>query len=469
MPRKQLYPISRLLRYCPLMQPVSFVDSMFANLRIYRVKYQLYRKLRLEIYRKPKCPKEYPHFDTVLIIEFAHWALASNRLQRVTTRAVVDEFRRAIAAHCGSRWIETYWSVRDLRMPTLREFWSIEGALAPCSFLDFSVQCGLTLIAEREIQENKHEYSDDMDGAKLLYYTVVGNGRSMLVERTSGMMWQCFARVLLEHGCDPNGLLTVNVAYDKYLLMNGSTLHPRDDLEIVHREVLRSTSRIQIQEAEMQDITPLHLALAIACSYRDVYELGRITRLKMLRILVEGGANATLSYQNHWTTREGEAEVRTAVHYLLYKTPSEKSPFDDPDLGCALSECIVSFFDNGLSPNTLDSDGVSILECAFPFCPSEFIKTLLQKGAKITPKLLAETGKPLPGAGGILDAPKWRKPEFYTAEARDIARRYNTDWADLEKPQTQEAQGGMLWSTKGNLLPKTGILGGFRSWLGESE
>jgi hypothetical protein len=454
---------------------------MFANLRIYRVKYQLFGdRIR---HRKPKCPKEYPHFDIYLIVQFAQLARASNVLHRVTTRAVVDEFRRAIAAHCGSRWIETYWSALVPRTDTLSLFWAIEGTLAPCSFLDFSVQHGLILIAEREIQENKHEYSDDMDGAKLLYYTVVGNARSVLSRGrllpTCGM-WQGLARFLLEHGCDPNGLLTVDVAYDKSLLMNGSTPpHSWYPLRIQEQEaemiqdqvadmIQHQKAEMIHHQAEMKDITPLHLALAIACTYGDIDELGRITRLKMLRILLEGGANATLSYRNHWTVREGEAEERTAVHYLLYKTPSEKSPFDDPALGCALSECIVSFFDNGLSPNALDSDGVSILECAFPFCPAEFIKTLLQKGAKITPKLLAETGEPLPGAGGILDAPKWRKPEFYTAEARDLARRYNTDWADLEKLQTQEAQRGMLWSTNGNLLPKTGILGGFRSWLGKS-
>jgi hypothetical protein len=397
------------------------------------------------------------------MIDFGLWARASHLLPRVTSQAVVDDFRRAIVTHCGPHWVETYWSTYDPRRHTLYYYKSTEGSLAPTSFLDFAVQYGLLLIAEREIKENKHKYSNDMDGAKLLYYTVVGNGRSSLpdIDRStrSCEMWQGLAKVFLEHSCDPNGLLTVDVAYDKQFLMNGST-PPLSD---------RYQTKREFREAEMKDITPLHLALAIACSYDNVDELGRIDRLKMLRLLVEHGADATLSYRNHWTARAGEAEVRTAVHYLLYTAPSEKSPFDDPDVGCALSECIITFFDNGLEPNALDSDGASILECAFPFCSAEFIETLLQKGAKITPKLLDETGKPLPGAGGILDSSKWRKPEFYTAEARDLARRYNEDWANLEKLQKQESQGGILQSTKGIFLPATAILGGFRSWLGKAE
>src|SRR3569833_2658956 len=125
----------------------------------------------------------------------------------------------------------------------------------------------------------------------------------------------------------------------------------------------------------------------------------------MVRFLVEGGGNATLNYRNYWGAREGEAEERSAVFFLFYKAPGDRNPFDDPDLGRALSKCIMSFLDNGLDPNTVDSDGVSILECALPFCPSDFIETLLQKGASISPGLLSDAGGPRAGGAGAGDGP----------------------------------------------------------------
>jgi hypothetical protein len=129
-------------------------------------------------------------------------------------------------------------------------------------------------------------------------------------------------------------------------------------------------------------------------------------------------------------------------------------PFDsqEPEDNRALTECITAFLNHGTDPNTVDSNGVSILECALPVCPPELIELMLEKGGKVTPKLLLESGKPVDHAGEILNKPKWRKPEYYTAEARIIARKYNPDWPDFEEDERDEEQNGDSEQGTGNLL-----------------
>ncbi len=147
---------------------------------------------------------------------------------------------------------------------------------------------------------------------------------------------------------------------------------------------------------------------------------------------------------------------------MLYIRPEKRAPFDDPDLDDALSKCIFSFIDNGLDPNTLDSDGKSILECAIPFCPSDFIEMLLQRGAKITPNLLTETGELLPTGSDILRTPKYNRPEFYTPEARNLARRHNPDW-----PQDSQ-QAGLLQRMKELSLSTAMNLVGLGTMFGQN-
>src|SRR3569833_619578 len=409
--------------------------------------------------KEPDCPKEYPYYDAHLVFEFISRVKATESLGMITSQAIVDEFRNAISVNCGLRWLETHWSVNSVKRPTLSGELLPVGFIAPTSFLEFLVQHRCLLLAEREIRENT-TYASGIDGVKLLYYAIVGNARGVGAtynHPTSVLTkyFEDFARFLLENDCDPNAFLTLTTTYDQGRLMNGGAKHPieplwNDEAEMDDKaekddeaetgdnaetnDKAKMDDEVEMDDkVETREITALHLALAVACSYDQIDELLRIPRLDMVRFLVEGGGNATLNYRNYWGAREGEAEERSAVHYLLYKAPGDRNPFDDPDLGRALSKCIMSFLDIGLDPNTVDSDGVSILECALPFCPSDFIETLLQKGARITPGLLTDTGRPLSAFADALDRPRFKKMEFYSPEASKLVRRRNSEWIGLEK------------------------------------
>jgi hypothetical protein len=388
------------------------------------------------------------------------------------------------------------------------------GFVSPSSFLELAVQCGLLRFAEREISTRKTEYKDELNRPTMLYYSLVGNARGL-----GPKSWKGFVKFLLENGCDPNGVLNLCVSYDIGRLMQTKILttesvsesepprsvspeiesdqeesdasekdvHDNEAEPVAIREtesaiseesdpdhaVPEPPSRIpppkELPEAEQrfEDITIMHFALAIACPYENYDAHTRISILDMLRILVEGGGNANVQdYRNHWGSRENEAHERSAIHYLLYQSPSEENPFDDIELSRALSRCITSFLEHGADPNAVDSDGISILECALRICPPEFVKLLLEKGAKVTPKLLTESGAPIQDADGILDEPRWRRPDCYTHEARKIARRYNPDWPeleedreDLEQQQQQQQQRNLLQNTKMRISTAIGRLG----------
>ena len=216
-------------------------------------------------------------------------------------------------------------------------------------------------------------------------------------------------------------------------------------------------------DATTVTITPLCLALAVAVTpTRGFYPNPRmdledrlVNRINILRILVENGGDASRSFKNHWVNKGIAGKERSAVHYLLSKAMAPRA-FLNPDLARALTKCVVSFFEHGLDPNVVDSDGRSILECAFDHQPPGwFIETLLERGAKITPKLLCETGRPIAEAR-ILGSARWRKPQYYTPEAREIARKHNSDW-----PQENEIAGAPRM-TKGVYQFATSIL---NKWL----
>jgi hypothetical protein len=222
-------------------------------------------------------------------------------------------------------------------------------------------------------------------------------------------------------------------------------------------------------------ITIMHLALAIACtSVSDYLNSSQVIyRLDMLRILVEGGGNANvLNYRNYWSHRKGDATERSAIHYLLSSRHDGDKPFhsSEPEADRALSQCITAFLNHGADPNAVDSNGVSILELALPVCPYALVELMLEKGAQITPKLLSGSGVPLDHADGILDELRWRRLECYTPEARVIASKYNTHWAELEEEKRHPEQERVLGQDTGNILNTVGgylgnLAGSMKRWL----
>jgi hypothetical protein len=221
-------------------------------------------------------------------------------------------------------------------------------------------------------------------------------------------------------------------------------------------------------------ISMLHLALAIACT--DDGRYGLIPqRLDMLRVLVEEGGNTNMSnYSNYWSHRSDVSAERSAIHYLLsfdidYIGHDTEGKLDIAD---ALHNCIKAFLDHGADPNATDSNGISVLELAVSSGPYRLVELMLTKGAKVTPKLLLNSGAPRLDAGGILNEPRWRKPECYTPEARRIAIMYNTDWptldeTDVDQDADQDSEAELVSSDNvGNVLGRLvgSVTTSMKSW-----
>ena len=169
-----------------------------------------------------------------------------------------------------------------------------------------------------------------------------------------------------------------------------------------------------------------------------------------------------------------KATSQSALHYLLMRRFQS---------GPRHSHLIKAFLEHGADPNAVDSNGRTVLECALPICPYDVIELMLKKGAKITPGVLSESGtveqyfhtssdfetmvkkgaKVTPGVlseselsdvpyvppGNILNEMRWRRPECYTDEARELARPHNPHWAELEKTTTMLSFASRLWARAG--------------------
>jgi len=399
-------------------------------------------------------PKLLEGFDPAVVYAFLHLTWAIENLSRRPDPAMFAEFRAAMDRHCGPTWLETLWGVKapEWSLSTSRVS---RGALRPASFLEFATQYQMPLVAYYEAEENLDENNGNIDGPKLLYYAILCNATEGSPVRA--VQWEDLARLFLRLGLDPNGLLTIPVGKDRGLLM-------QEDDEVSDDGVRdHGDSDHEDADATTVTITPLCLALAVAVTpVRGFYRNPRrepedrlVSRINMLRILVENGGDASRSFKNHWVNKGIAGKERSAVHYLLSKAMAPRA-FLNPDLARALTKCVVAFFEHGLDPNVVDSDGRSILECAFDHQPPGwFIETLLERGAKITPKLLCETGRPIAEAR-ILGSARWRKPQYYTPEAREVARKCNSDW-----PQENEIAGAPRM-TKGVYQFATSIL---NKWL----
>ncbi|KAE8446926.1 hypothetical protein EG329_011557 [Mollisiaceae sp. DMI_Dod_QoI] len=294
--------------------------------------------------------------------------------------------------------------------------------------------------------------------------------------------WQDFARFLLRSGFDPNIVLEVDVSPDYKHLMNNfyrddGESDEENDKEDTNEDEDEDEDEDEVEEdsnkgesiisedqdldapENLQPITAMHLALAIACSSDLEHSDHVISHLEMLAILATGGGNANvLNYRNYWSHRKGDATERSALHYLLSSFHAYAMPFQslESDVNRALSQCIVAFLNHGADPNAVDSNGVSILELALRICPRTLIELMLEKGAQVTPKLLSKSGAPRNNADGILHELRWRRPECYTPKARAIARKHNPDWTDLEAEKQDSQQEQVLWQNAGNALNTVG-------------
>ena len=398
----------------------------------------------------------------------------------------MHDFQAAIRIQCGGNWLDTWWSAVVHGEPTLK-FGNpiVHGSLKPSSFLEFATQVELITFSEKEISREISRNPEVPRSPKLLLYMLVGNARSAWEKSPfvyhSPKQWQDFARFLLRSGFDPNLALEVDVGPDCGCLMNnfygddseadeesdedGGEEDTSEDGDEDEKDNNKDES-ITISEDQDPEatenrlpITAMHLALAIACS-SSLDTSGRaISHLEMLTILVEGGGNANvLNYRNYWSHREGDATERSAIHNLLSSHYGRRKPFHHPEyeVNRTLSRCITAFLDHGADLNAVDNNGVSILELALPICPSALAKLMLEKGAQVTPKLLSESGAPLGYADGILNEPRWRRPECYTPAARVIARKHNTHWVDLEGEKQDSEQEQLLQQDTGNILSTVG-------------
>jgi hypothetical protein len=402
----------------------------------------------------------------------------------------MHDFQAAIRTQCGGNWLDTWWSAVVHGKPTLNSGnFFVHGSLKPSSFLEFATQVELITFSEKEISREISRNPEVPRSPKLLFYMLVGNARSEWESFPfvyhSPKQWQDFARFLLRSGFDPNLALEVDVVSDRGHLMDdfyrddggagedsgedsseesgneGITEDGDEDEEDNNKDesIIISENQEPDGSENRLPITAMHLALALACSSALESSDPAIPRLEMLAIFVEGGGNANvLNYRNYWSHREGHATERSAIHYLLSSLQDGNKPFGHPEneVNCTLSRCITAFLDHGADPNAVDSNGVSILELALPICPSALVELMLERGAQVTPKLLSKSGAPLGYADGILNEPRWRRPECYTPAARVIARKHNTHWVDLEGEKQDSEQEQLLQQDTGNILSTVG-------------
>jgi hypothetical protein len=133
------------------------------------------------------------------------------------------------------------------------------------------------------------------------------------------------------------------------------------------------------------------------------------------------------------------SESQPALHYLIRRSSSRENIFEKPQSGPVPAQLVTDFLEHGADPNAVDSDDLAVLECALPTCPYDVIELMLEKRAKITPQLVSESGAPkkyfleearsdskiseVPHvrAGDILNEMRWRRPECYTDEVRELA------------------------------------------------
>jgi Ankyrin repeat len=464
-------------------------------------------------------------FDPHLITDFVSWEITAECLCETTNADLIYDFQAAMVTHWGENWLDTWYRsiLEGGLLDDKRNLW-VRGSLKPSSFVEFAMQVELLIFVKHEVEREISTNPETPRNPKLLYYALVGSALSdydahspTLSLYHSPQSWQDFARFLLKNGFDANALLEISIAPDRNKLMNyckrnepvfetvldGITSETqgggdngvvktngiengKKDSSVISSEERKQGKKDEIHQSEDEDyqidnsvndtcrISILHLALAIACTDDEEYKMIP-QRLDMLRVLVEEGGNPKVSnYSNYWSHRSDVSAERSAIHYLLsldigYIGSDEE---EDLDISDALHNCIKAFLDHGADPNATDSNGISILELAVSSSPYRLVELMLTKGAKVTPKLLLNSGAPRLDAGGILNELCWRKPECYTPEARRIAIKYNTDWPtldeiDVDQDEDQDSEAELVSSDNvGNVLERLvgSVTTSMKSW-----
>jgi hypothetical protein len=404
---------------------------------------------------------------------------------------------------CGESWLDTWWSTIERgRTLGVTNDW-VRGDIKPSSFLEFAMQTELIIFVKLELQKDMTASPDITRNPKLLYYTLIGG---------AVCHWQVYpflyhspetlldlARFLIRKGSSVHAMLELDTALDRLKLMEacdnnrpefwtpeenkrGAELRQHGGSNVTNvTESMSLDNRGYDNDGETTDVhqvSTLHLALAIACSLAVVPKWYlTVCRLDMLRVLVEASGNArTSNYRNYWSDHNGTVFERSPLHYLLsFRFKTNHSADDDTgdrntDVSNAVQKCIIAFLDHGADPNAVDSIGISILELAMASHPYTLVQVLLEKGAKVTPRLLSPSGEPTPKAGGILNELRWRRPECYTPEARRIAVGYNPHWGVLQEEELQGSEveqpqgevGGNLLGTVG--LHVGNLVGSVKDW-----
>lgn len=318
-------------------------------------------------------------------------------------------FNEALTASMGTDWIQKW--AEQYRFGSVAERWS-----SPPSFLAFALLNGLFLYA-RDILTFNTLHPLDQPTPPLLFWAIASCD---YIEQTTILeLWRdeadrChkFVNYLLQRGADPNAVFRIPFEQTS----------PYEPL----------TLKRALQKGHA-DITLLNFALGVYLTRidEDNAEL-RMAMLEIICILVENGATVgNTLYKNYWEQRLEPAE-RTILHYLCFLRDYERTypngyvqlfqPFILLDEGPVLCRTIKTLLDHGADPNAVDSDGLDVLACMMLACPYDLIEYALKKGALISPSLLRDKdGSPVQKHGILLED-RWRRPECYTPEAKEIVR-----------------------------------------------
>lgn len=364
--------------------------------------------------------------------KFALWPQAPYRraVENLSLKYALDpirkkrvyDFNTTVCASMGMDWVQKW--AEQCTIDNFENEWPI-----PQSFLAFALLNGLYLYA-RDFLESDSAYQLNDQNPPLLFWTIAS---CKFIDRTAALdLWrdeaercEVFALYLLKKGANPNAVFRIAFQQES-----------PDEPEALERA-------LQHGHAE---ITLLHYALGVIISVTDKSSsVLRMAMLELICILVENGATVgdTL-YTNYWKQR-GEPLRRTILHYLTFPISKRKEhengyieefdPFKLPDEGQLLDRTIKTLLDHGADPNARDSDGMDVLTSFMLSCPRDLVEYALEKGALISPLLLREDGSPV-GKYGILHEDRWRRPECYTPEAREIVRKHMPHWKEavMEQP-----------------------------------
>jgi hypothetical protein len=326
-----------------------------------------------------------------------------------------NSFNEAVTATMGIDWVQKW--AEHYRFGLITEHWS-----SPPSFLAFAILNGLFHFARDMLTFNTSHPLNHLS-PPLLFWAIASCD---YIEETTVMeLWRdeaerChkFINYLLQRGANPNAVFRIPFNQT-----------PPDEPLTLKRPL----------QSGHADITPLNFALGVILKTTDEESLElRMAMEELICILVENGAKVgNTLYTNYWKQRL-EPKERTILHYLCFPRDYKKTypngyvqefqPFVLLDEGPVLCRTIKTLLDRGADPNALDSDGLDVLACMMLACPYDLIEYALEKGALIPPSLLRDSdGSPVEKHGILLEE-RWRRPECYTPEARELVRRHMPHW-----------------------------------------